>query len=94
MQPHIKSEQDIASRASFSNLHGRCSRNLTRVTFSYNNSQSFSESQMYKVEILSDKLEQEAIARRRRLDEERKERIFNPKLRVLGVGIRCLSSCR
>ncbi len=40
---------------------------------------------MYKVEILSDKLEQEAISRRRRLDEERKERIFNPKLRVLGV---------
>lgn len=45
---------------------------------------------MYKVEILSDRLEQEAITRRRRLDEERKERIFNPKLRVLGVDVNAL----
>ena len=40
---------------------------------------------MYKVEILSDRIEQEAINRRRRLDQERKERIFNPRVRMLGV---------
>jgi hypothetical protein len=40
---------------------------------------------MYKVEIPSEKIEQEAIARRRRLDVERKERIFNPKVRIMGV---------
>ena len=42
---------------------------------------------MYKVEIPADKIEQEAIARRRRLDEERKERIFNPKVRIMGVHL-------
>jgi hypothetical protein len=41
---------------------------------------------MYKVEILSDQIEQEAITRRRRLDLERKERIFNPKVRIMGVS--------
>ncbi|KAJ3305802.1 Protein Tax-1 [Kappamyces sp. JEL0829] len=46
---------------------------------------------MYKVEILSDKLEQEAINRRRRLDEERKVRVFNPKLRVMGVDLNALN---
>eukprot|EP00842_Homolaphlyctis_polyrhiza_P006850 jgi/Hompol1/754/HPOL_001360-RA len=39
---------------------------------------------MYKVEILGDNLQQAAIQRRKRLDEERKQRIFNPKVRVLG----------
>lgn len=58
------------------------------VSYNLNNLVFAEYNKMYKVEILSDKLEQEAIARRRRLDEERKERIFNPKLRVLGVRIR------
>jgi hypothetical protein len=40
---------------------------------------------MYKVEIVSDKIGQEAVTRRRRLDQERKERIFNPKVRIMGV---------
>jgi hypothetical protein len=41
---------------------------------------------MYKVEIPSDKIEAEAIQRRRKLDEERKKIIFNPRLRILGVN--------
>lgn len=40
---------------------------------------------MYKVEIQNEKIAQEAIERRKRLDAERKERIFNPKVRILGV---------
>lgn len=42
---------------------------------------------MYKVEIVTDTLQQAAIERRRRLDEERKNRIFNPKMRIMGVSI-------
>ncbi len=40
---------------------------------------------MYKVEIPSDNLQEAAIQRRRRLDEERKKIIFNPRVRILGV---------
>jgi len=47
---------------------------------------------MYKVEILSDKLENDAIQRRQRLDLERKERIFNPKLRIMGIDMDALQS--
>ncbi|KAJ3275041.1 Protein Tax-1 [Terramyces sp. JEL0728] len=47
---------------------------------------------MYKVEILGDKIEQEAIERRRKLDTERKERIFNPKARILGVDVNALDT--
>jgi hypothetical protein len=46
---------------------------------------------MYKVEIpsdkLSDNLQAAAIQRRRKLDEERKKIIFNPRVRILGVNI-------
>ncbi|KAJ3296083.1 Protein Tax-1 [Borealophlyctis nickersoniae] len=46
---------------------------------------------MYKVEILpSDILRDAAIQRRRQLDEERKKRIFDPKLRVLGIDVKAL----
>lgn len=45
---------------------------------------------MYKVEILSDRIEQDSINRRRQLDHERKERIFNPKLRVMGIDTEAL----
>lgn len=33
-----------------------------------------------------DPLEYQAIVRRRRLEEERKQRIFNPRQRCIGVG--------
>ncbi len=42
---------------------------------------------MYKVEIPADTVERAAIARRQQLDADRKRRIFDPKLRVLGVGV-------
>ncbi|KAJ3166736.1 Protein Tax-1 [Geranomyces variabilis] len=45
---------------------------------------------MYKVEILSDTLRDAAILRRKNLDEERKQRIFDPKIRVLGIDVRAL----
>ncbi|KAI8924394.1 RIB43A-domain-containing protein [Entophlyctis helioformis] len=45
---------------------------------------------MYKVEVLSDNLQAAAIQRRRRLDEERKQRIFNPKVRVMGIDLQAL----
>ncbi|TPX61834.1 hypothetical protein PhCBS80983_g00775 [Powellomyces hirtus] len=45
---------------------------------------------MYKVEILSDNLRDAAILRRKNLDEERKQRIFDPKIRVLGIDVRAL----
>jgi hypothetical protein len=41
---------------------------------------------MYKVEIPKDSLQEAAINRRRKLDEERRKRIFDPKTRVLGVS--------
>ena len=40
---------------------------------------------MYKVEIPADRLQEAAIQRRRRLDEERKKIIFNPRVRIMGV---------
>ncbi|KAI8896834.1 RIB43A-domain-containing protein [Globomyces pollinis-pini] len=45
---------------------------------------------MYKVEVISDRIEQEAINRRKKLDADRKERIFNPKVRILGVDLKAL----
>ncbi|KAJ3158421.1 Protein Tax-1 [Geranomyces michiganensis] len=45
---------------------------------------------MYKIEILSDTLRDAAIQRRKNLDEERKQRIFDPKIRVLGIDVRAL----
>ncbi|KNC97439.1 hypothetical protein, variant [Spizellomyces punctatus DAOM BR117] len=45
---------------------------------------------MYKVEIPSDTLRDAAIRRRRQLDEERKQRIFDPKIRVLGIDVKSL----
>ncbi|KAL2914447.1 hypothetical protein HK105_206014 [Polyrhizophydium stewartii] len=45
---------------------------------------------MYKVEILGDNLQAAAIQRRKRLDEERKQRIFNPRVRVLGIDLQAL----
>ncbi|KAI8904398.1 RIB43A-domain-containing protein [Gorgonomyces haynaldii] len=46
---------------------------------------------MYKVEILQDDIQKAAIARRQKLDEERKQRIFNPKVRCLGIDLEALS---
>ena len=47
---------------------------------------------MYKVELLqSDILQQQSIDRRRRLDDERKRRIFDPKIRVMGVFLNVLN---
>ncbi|KAJ3402667.1 Protein Tax-1, partial [Chytridiales sp. JEL 0842] len=46
--------------------------------------------EMYKVEIPQDTLQQAALERRRRLDEERKKRIFDPKARILGIDIKSL----
>lgn len=40
---------------------------------------------MYKVEIPADDLRKAAIQRRKQLDEERKQRIFNPKILAMGV---------
>jgi RIB43A len=42
---------------------------------------------MYKVEIPKDDLSNAAIHRRQKLDEERKQRIFNPKVRCMGVSL-------
>ena len=40
---------------------------------------------MYKLDLPIDMREQSAIERRRRLEKERQERIFNNKHRILGV---------
>jgi hypothetical protein len=40
---------------------------------------------MYRVEIERESIERQALERRKKLDQERKERIFNPKVRVIGV---------
>ncbi|KAJ3387905.1 Protein Tax-1 [Lobulomyces angularis] len=45
---------------------------------------------MYRVEIASDKLQQAAVDRRRRLDEERKNRLFDPKARIIGIDVKAL----
>ncbi|KAJ3217762.1 Protein Tax-1 [Dinochytrium kinnereticum] len=45
---------------------------------------------MYKVEIAQDTLQQAAISRRQKLDEDRKQRIFNPKMRTLGIDVNAL----
>ena len=73
-----KIAKEVGSRYYLRSLDGDVSLPIAFLNWKY---------KMYKVEILSDKIEQEAINRRRRLDQERKERIFNPKLRVMGVWI-------
>jgi hypothetical protein len=40
---------------------------------------------MFRIDLGPDPTELAAITRRRRLEEERKKRIFDPKLRCLGV---------
>ncbi|KAJ1504278.1 RIB43A-like with coiled-coils protein 1 [Coelomomyces lativittatus] len=45
---------------------------------------------MYKLDHLPTQIEQQAILRRRRLDEERKLRIFDPKVRTLGIDVQGL----
>ncbi|KAJ3341758.1 Protein Tax-1 [Gonapodya sp. JEL0774] len=45
---------------------------------------------MYKVEIVTESLQDQAIRRRRIMDEERKQRFFNPKIRVLGNDVQTL----
>jgi hypothetical protein len=40
---------------------------------------------MFRVEVAPDVLEKEAIHRRRKLDEDRKKRIFDPRTRKMGV---------
>ncbi|KAJ3028262.1 UNVERIFIED_CONTAM: Protein Tax-1 [Siphonaria sp. JEL0065] len=45
---------------------------------------------MYKVEIPIDRLQQAAINRRQKLDEERKKRIFDPKTRIFGIDVKAL----
>jgi hypothetical protein len=53
---------------------------------------SFTFPKMYKVEIQQEKIAQEAILRRKKLNAERKERIFNPKVRILGVNAKLIRS--
>ncbi|TPX76569.1 hypothetical protein CcCBS67573_g02175 [Chytriomyces confervae] len=45
---------------------------------------------MYRVEIPLDNLQQAAINRRQKLDEDRKKRIFDPKTRVFGIDVTAL----
>ncbi|KAI8621481.1 RIB43A-domain-containing protein [Chytriomyces sp. MP71] len=45
---------------------------------------------MYRVEIPLPNLQQAAIKRRQKLDEERKKRIFDPKTRVFGIDVKAL----
>lgn len=47
---------------------------------------------MYKVEIPSENIQNAAIMRRRKLDDERKNRIFDPMVRVLGVDVESLDT--
>ncbi|KAL7748349.1 hypothetical protein RI367_006310 [Sorochytrium milnesiophthora] len=42
---------------------------------------------MYKLDHLPDELEKQAVQRRQRLDQERMKRIFDPKVRVLGIDV-------
>ncbi|KAJ3063739.1 Protein Tax-1 [Podochytrium sp. JEL0797] len=45
---------------------------------------------MYRVEIPIDRLQQAAINRRQKLDQERKLRIFDPKTRIFGIDVKAL----
>ncbi|KAI9004225.1 RIB43A-domain-containing protein [Gaertneriomyces semiglobifer] len=45
---------------------------------------------IFKTELPSDKLLDAAIRRRRQLNEERNQRIFDPKVRTLGVNVQAL----
>jgi len=42
---------------------------------------------MYKVEIVPESIQDQAIMRRRKMEEERKKRFFNSKLRTMGVNV-------
>jgi len=45
---------------------------------------------MYKVEIVPDSIQDQAILRRRKMEEERKKRFFNSKLRTIGIDVQKL----
>ncbi|KNE57354.1 hypothetical protein AMAG_03074 [Allomyces macrogynus ATCC 38327] len=45
---------------------------------------------MYKLDHAPDLTQAQAIHRRRRLDEERKQRIFDPKVRIMGIDVQGL----
>jgi len=45
---------------------------------------------MYKVEIVPDAIQDQAVQRRRKMEEERKKRIFNSKERTMGVSIKII----
>jgi len=42
---------------------------------------------MYKVEIVPEAIQEQAILRRRKMEEERKKRFFNSKVRTMGIDI-------
>ncbi|ORX80620.1 RIB43A-domain-containing protein [Anaeromyces robustus] len=42
---------------------------------------------MYKVEIVPEAIQEQAISRRRKMEEERKKRFFNSKVRTMGIDI-------
>ncbi|KAG4104198.1 RIB43A-domain-containing protein [Neocallimastix lanati (nom. inval.)] len=42
---------------------------------------------MYKVEIVPDAIQDQAVQRRRKMEEERKKRIFNSKERTMGIDV-------
>jgi len=42
---------------------------------------------MYKVEIVPEAIQDQAIMRRRKMEEERKKRFFNSKLRTMGIDV-------
>jgi len=45
---------------------------------------------MYKVEIVPEAIQDQAISRRRKMEEERKKRFFNSKLRTMGIDVQKL----
>jgi len=42
---------------------------------------------MYKVEIVPEAIQEQAIQRRRKMEEERKKRFFNSKVRTMGIDV-------
>ena len=47
-------------------------------------------SKMFKLETQNDVIQRQAIERRKKLDNERKMRIFDPKTRLLGIDVKAL----
>ncbi|ORX54291.1 RIB43A-domain-containing protein [Piromyces finnis] len=45
---------------------------------------------MYKVEIVPEAIQDQAISRRRKMEEERKKRFFNSKIRTMGIDVQKL----